>query len=123
MVFASGCPSRNLARAGGGDLRALLTLVVLGLVGFMTIAGLFAPVRAGLERATSVAAGASTQGVGDLLGTYWGLADGAANAIATVVTGCNGPGVLLRQLPLPQVAAACRLRRRGRPCGCGRSGP
>ena len=85
MVFAGGCPSRNLARAGGGDLRALVTLVVLGLVGFMTIAGLFAPVRAGLERATGVAAGASTQGVGDLLGTYWGLADAAANAIATVV--------------------------------------
>lgn len=84
MVFAGGCPSRNLARAGGGDLRALLTLVVLGLVGFMTIAGLIAPIRAGLERATSVPAGAPTQGVGDLLGAYSGLADGAANAITTV---------------------------------------
>src|SRR6476469_7785474 len=30
MVFAGGCPSRNLVRAGGGDLRSLLTVVVLG---------------------------------------------------------------------------------------------
>ena len=30
MVLAGGCPSRNLARAGGGDLRALLTMIVLG---------------------------------------------------------------------------------------------
>ena len=49
MVLAGGCPSRNLARAGGGDLRALLTLVVLGLVAFMTIAGVLAPARAALE--------------------------------------------------------------------------
>jgi uncharacterized membrane protein YedE/YeeE len=83
MVLAGGCPSRNLARAGGGDLRALLTLVVLGLVGFMTIAGLLAPVRAALERATSIAAGTSpTQGFGDLLGAYAGLTRGAAGATA-----------------------------------------
>ena len=50
MVFAGGCPSRNLARAGGGDLRSLLTLIVLGLVAYMTIAGLFAPVRAAVEQ-------------------------------------------------------------------------
>ena len=49
MVLAGGCPSRNLARAGGGDLRALLTLMVLGLVAFMTIAGVLAPARAALE--------------------------------------------------------------------------
>ena len=27
MVFAGGCPSRNLARAGAGDLRSLITLI------------------------------------------------------------------------------------------------
>jgi uncharacterized membrane protein YedE/YeeE len=74
MVLAGGCPSRNLARAGGGDLRALMTLVVLGLVAFMTIAGILAPARAAIERATSLAlAGTSTQGLGDLLTAYAGL--------------------------------------------------
>ena len=55
MVFTGGCPSRNLARAGGGDLRSLLTLVVLGLFAYMAIGGIFAPVRAALEQATSIA--------------------------------------------------------------------
>ena len=54
MVFTGGCPSRNLARAGSGDLRSLLTLVVLGLFAFMAIGGIFAPLRAALEQATSV---------------------------------------------------------------------
>jgi uncharacterized membrane protein YedE/YeeE len=86
MVLAGGCPSRNLARAGGGDLRALLALMVLGLVAFMTIAGLLAPLRAGLERATSVTAGTSpTQGVGDLLATFAGLPPSAADAAATAM--------------------------------------
>jgi uncharacterized membrane protein YedE/YeeE len=86
MVLAGGCPSRNLARAGGGDLRSLLTLIVLGLVGFMTIGGLLAPVRAALERATSVrAGGAATQSLGDLAGAWAGLTPGAANTAAAVV--------------------------------------
>ena len=53
MVFTGGCPSRNLARAGGGDLRSLLTLVVLGLFAYMAIGGIFGPARAALEQATS----------------------------------------------------------------------
>jgi hypothetical protein len=83
MVLAGGCPSRNLARAGGGDLRALLTLVVLGLVAFMTIAGVLAPARAALEAATSVRlGGAPTQGLGSLLSAHAGLAAEPAKAMA-----------------------------------------
>jgi len=88
MVLAGGCPSRNLARAGGGDLRSLFTLLVLGLAAFMTIAGLLAPLRAALERATGVAAGASaTQSLGDLAGAWVGLTPAAANATATAAIG------------------------------------
>ena len=32
MVLAGGCASKNLARAGGGDLRALITLIVVGML-------------------------------------------------------------------------------------------
>ena len=38
MVFAGGCGSRNLVRAGGGDLRALVVIVVIGIFAYMTIA-------------------------------------------------------------------------------------
>jgi len=54
----------------------------------MTIAGLLAPVRAALERATSVAAGTSaTQGFGDLLAAYAGLTHGTASATAAAAIG------------------------------------
>jgi uncharacterized membrane protein YedE/YeeE len=85
MVLAGGCPSRNLARAGGGDLRALLTLVVLGLVAFMTIAGLIAPLRAAIDGAASVRLSPSTQAIGDLLSASSGIARGTAAALATVL--------------------------------------
>jgi uncharacterized protein len=86
MVFAGGCPSRNLARAGGGDLRALMTLTVMGLVAFMTIAGVLAPARAALEGATSIAlAGAPTQGLGDLAGVYTGMGRGWSKPVAAAL--------------------------------------
>jgi uncharacterized membrane protein YedE/YeeE len=86
MVLAGGCPSRNLARAGGGDLRALLTLVVLGLVAFMTIAGVLAPARAALEGATSVRLGtAPSQGLGELLSAQAGPAPALAKTAVTAL--------------------------------------
>jgi uncharacterized membrane protein YedE/YeeE len=85
MVLAGGCPSRNLARAGGGDLRSLLTLIVLGIVAFMTIAGLLAPVRAAIEQATSVASKAPTQGLGDKLSLLTGMARGRAALLVTLL--------------------------------------
>lgn len=67
MVFAGGCPSRNLARAGSGDLRSLVTLIVLGLFAYMTIGGILAPARTSLESLTTVSLNAPTQRLGDLL--------------------------------------------------------
>lgn len=45
MVLASGCGSRNLVRLGGGNLKAGVVLLVLGLSGFMTMRGLTAVLR------------------------------------------------------------------------------
>ncbi len=96
MVFTGGCPSRNLARAGAGDLRSLVTLLVLGLFAYMAIRGIFAPARAALEQATSLT-GLPSQSLGDLLAT---------SARLTSVTGAPSrhgsarrrrPRLLLRQ--------------------------
>jgi uncharacterized protein len=76
MVFAGGCPSRNIARAGSGDLRALLILVVVGIFAYMTIGGLLGPLRSALDAATSIdlaAIKASTQGLGTVLAAVAGL--------------------------------------------------
>jgi uncharacterized membrane protein YedE/YeeE len=42
MVLASGCGSKNLVRLGGGNLKALVVLMVLGVSAFMTLRGLTA---------------------------------------------------------------------------------
>ena len=84
MVFAGGCPSRNLARAGAGDLRSLVTLLVLGLFAYMAIRGIFAPARAALEQATSVT-GLPSQSLGDLLATSARLAPSQAALLVTAL--------------------------------------
>lgn len=85
MVFAGGCPSRNLARAGGGDLRALFTLLVIGLVAYMAIGGIFAPARSWLEGATTIPTRAPTQGIGDLLALALPVAPAVLRGLATTV--------------------------------------
>jgi hypothetical protein len=54
MVFAGGCPSRNVARLGSGDLRSLVVIVVVGLVAYMAIGGILGPARNALETATAI---------------------------------------------------------------------
>jgi len=54
MVLASGCPGRNLARAGSGDLRALMVLIIIGLFSYMTLRGIIGVPRVALEQATSI---------------------------------------------------------------------
>jgi uncharacterized membrane protein YedE/YeeE len=83
MVFTGGCPSRNLARAGAGDLRSLLTLVVLGLFAYMAIRGIFAPARAALEQTTSL--GAPTQSIGHLLAATTGLSSAVGPMFVTAL--------------------------------------
>lgn len=85
MVFAGGCPSRNLARLGGGDLRALMVLIVLGIVAYMAMGGVLGPMRAALEQATSVALSAPTQSVGDLVAGAAGMPAGHGALAATLV--------------------------------------
>lgn len=45
MVLASGCGSKNLVRVGGGNLKALLTVLVLGVAAFATMRGITAVLR------------------------------------------------------------------------------
>ncbi len=54
MVSAGGCASRNLVRAGAGDLRGLVTMLVLSVAAFATMGGILGPLRAALETATAL---------------------------------------------------------------------
>ncbi len=76
MVFSAGCVSRNLVRAGSGDLRSLLVLVVVGVFAFMTIGGLLGPIRVwfvGFGTLNLAESGMAGQGFGDLLAKVSGM--------------------------------------------------
>ncbi len=88
MVFGGGCVSKNLARAGGGDLRSLLVLIVIGLFAYMTIRGLFAATRvaAFAPLTTDLSeAGFETQRMGELLAGALGMQAATGNMIVLAI--------------------------------------
>ena len=85
MVYAGGCPSRTLVRAGGGDLRALVSLLTLALAALATVSGIFADIRVGLLAKLSIdlaPTGVTSQGLTDFL-----AAAGARGPMARLVAG------------------------------------
>ena len=88
MVFAGGCASRNLTRAGAGDIRSLLVLIVMGLVAYMSISGILGPARSWIERTTSIDLAAfklATQGLGEVLGALARIGPAAGNIVAAAL--------------------------------------
>lgn len=76
MVLSGGCISRNLVRAGGGDLRSLVVLIITGIFAFMTIGGLIGPARVVLFAPVTTdltEIGLETQGLGEMVGYLTGL--------------------------------------------------
>ncbi len=90
MVLAGGCGSRILTRAGAGNLKSLVAVLVLGITALMTLRGLLATVRRPFEQATQVdlkAAGVASQGLADLLARATGLGAGLWQTALTLVLG------------------------------------
>ena len=89
MAFAGGCVSKNLARTGGGDMRSLVVLIVIGIFGYITIGGILGPVRAAIEQATAIdlaEQGLESQGLGQIVSAVSGVeADSARLAIAILL--------------------------------------
>lgn len=87
MVFAGGCISRNLVRAGGGDLRSVVVLLITGIFAYMTIGGILGPLRVALFDPATVdltQAGMETQRIGELVSVATGLSLETAK-IGTVI--------------------------------------
>jgi uncharacterized protein len=88
MVFAGGCASRNLARVGSGDLRSLMTLIVMGIFAYMAMGGLLGPIRDFAERLTTIGLatwGIRSQGLGSFVAALAPIEPTMANAIVTVI--------------------------------------
>ena len=73
MVQAGGCGAKLLVRLGGGNLKSLLVFLVVAVTAAMTLHGLLAMARVGLEGATTVTL-ASSQGLDEMLAHGTGLA-------------------------------------------------
>lgn len=88
MVLSGGCVSKNLVRAGSGDLRALIVLWLIGGTAYMTIGGLFAESRVAFINATSfdlAEAGFADQRIGSIVSGVTGMARENAQTIAALV--------------------------------------
>ena len=76
MTLASGCGQRTLVRVGGGNLKSLVVVLILGLTAYMTMRGLLALFRVNVIEATNInlaSSGVADQGMGTLLAAAAGL--------------------------------------------------
>lgn len=92
MVFAGGCASRNVARVGGGDLRALITLIVMGLFAYMSIGGLLATTRQAVQQFGAVdmpSVGSETTSLGTAFANATGYEPAAGGLVLAVILGLS----------------------------------
>jgi len=96
MTLASGCGQRTLVRLGGGNLKSLLVLLLLGITAYMTMRGLLALVRVEVFEPLSVnlgGAGIADQGIDTIIAAAAGLDDkSVATWIVTLVLGGGAMG-------------------------------
>ena len=91
MTLASGCGQRTLVRVGGGNLKSLVVMILLGLTAYMTMRGLLALVRVNAIEVTNISladSGIVNQGIGSLIAGLAGLDSAATvNLVVSVLLG------------------------------------
>jgi uncharacterized membrane protein YedE/YeeE len=90
MVLSGGCPQRSLVKAGAGNLKAIVTLLVVAIVALMTLRGMLAGVRVSVFDSWALQL-ASPQDLGSVMATTLGL---SASAVRWAITGLVLAGVL-----------------------------
>ena len=95
MTLGSGCGQRSLVRVGGGNLKSLVVLLVMGITAYTTVFGLLAPVRLELAARTSIDLsehGIMDQGIATLFASWIGT---DAQVTLIVLTALIGTGTLI----------------------------
>ena len=90
MVLASGCGAKNLVRAGGGSLKALVVLIVLGISAFATLKGITAVARVATLDTVAFTL-ASGQDLPSMLAASFGL---PKTVLAAGLGGAIGSGLI-----------------------------
>ena len=95
MTLGSGCGQRSLVRVGGGNLKSMVVLLVMGITAYTTVFGLLAPVRLELAARTSIDLsehGIMDQGIATLFANWIGT---DAQVTLIVLTALIGTGTLI----------------------------
>ena len=88
MVFSGGCVTKNIVRAGAGDLRSVVNLVIVGIFAYMTIGGILGLVRTTAFGPFALDLGAfdlETQSVGSIVSLATGGDVGTINKYAMIL--------------------------------------
>ena len=95
MTLAAGCGQRNLVRFGGGSLKALVVLLVLGITAYTTVRGLLGLARITVFEAPNVDLemhGLDGQGLATMLAPVFGMED--AGTVRIVIAVLLGGGLI-----------------------------
>ena len=79
MTLAAGCGQRNLVRVGGGNLKSLVVVIVLGVTAYMTLRGILALIRINYIYKVNVELqdlGMQSQGLSQGVSALTGIPDG-----------------------------------------------
>jgi uncharacterized protein len=88
MTIAGGCGQRTLVRLGGGNLKSLVVLLMLGISAYMTLRGLFALARINYIEIFAVdltLSGFSNQGLPHILAETSGFAENGLRIAVTLI--------------------------------------
>lgn len=99
MTLGGGCGQRTLVRVGGGNLKSLVVMLVLGITAYMTLRGLIAPARINVIEVTNADLAARNipdQGIATLIQSFTGATD--MKAVRWVVAAVLGLGFALYAL-------------------------
>ncbi|MBL6951270.1 MAG: YeeE/YedE family protein [Alphaproteobacteria bacterium] len=90
MTLAGGCANKTLVRLGGGNLKSIVVVLVLGMFAYMTLRGLIGLARVQLQAfsMTDVSGwGAGNQGMPELLAALGAPVIPARIALAVIIAG------------------------------------
>ena len=96
MTLASGCGQRTLVRVGGGNLKSLVVMILLGLTAYMTMRGLLALVRVNVIEVTNVDLASKdivNQGIGTLISSVLGVEN--STLVSRIVAMFLGGGLVV----------------------------
>lgn len=85
MTLGGGCGQRTLVRVGGGNLKSLVVMLLMGITAYMTLRGLLALVRINVIEATNIDLATRNipdQGIATLIQAATGIVDGKLVHIA-----------------------------------------